>query len=100
MVGKIGSHEIAGAKECTQPHVARIVAEADIVADNASGLTRLVVAAETRTGGDADNAVELNARIHHHVHDSRREEATHGAPLEHKPGFGSFLAHGFKFTIN
>ena len=62
-----------------------IAAETEIVADHAPRLTGLVVAAEGRTGGDADDAVEAEMLLHHRIQHPGGEERAHRAAFEHQP---------------
>jgi len=87
VIGELGSNEIAGGEERAQPHVARITAEAQIVAQHAARLPRLVVASETRSGRDSDQSVEVYAFFHHHVDHAGCKEPAHRSAFKHKSFF-------------
>ncbi len=47
VVGEFGSDEVAGGEQRAKPHVAAVVAEAQVVAQHAARLTGFEVASET-----------------------------------------------------
>jgi hypothetical protein len=81
VVGKTGAEDAAGGKERPEAAVARVVGVAQIIAEDTSWLTALVVAAETGSGGDADESVERHIVLEEYVEDACGEESPHGSPF-------------------
>ena len=81
VVGKTGTEDASGGKERPEAAVARVVSVAQIIAEDSSRLTALVVAAETGSGGDADESVERHIVLEEYVEDACGEESPHGSPF-------------------
>ena len=84
MVAKLGVEIVATLQQGAQATIAWVLGKAGVVADGATYLARLVVAAEGRSSRYTDEAVGLNARLHHHVRNACREEPSHGSSFEYK----------------
>lgn len=83
-VSRTPRRTIARTQKSSYAAVARVPAEADVVAKRPSRLLRLVIAAEARARRHADRAVELDAVLHEHVDHARGEQPAHRAALHHQ----------------
>ena len=84
VIAELGSHEIARPKQASQPHISGVILEADIVAKDTTHLMRLVVAPERSPCRNADNAVETDVVLHHHIHHASREQASHSSAFQYQ----------------
>ena len=86
MVAELRPVQISGLHQGAQAAIPPILCESPVITDNPSRLMGLVVAAECRTGGDADDRIKMNVVFHQHVDNSRAENASHGTALQNQRG--------------
>ena len=83
-VAEILAVQVAIAEEIADAAIALVIAEAFIVAYGTANLVGFVVHAEGCPGRNTHNAIEGNAVLHHHIHDTGGEHATHGTAFQYK----------------
>ena len=84
VVGKTGAEDSASGEQRPEAAVAGVVGVAQVIAQDASGLSALVVTAEAGSGGNADESVEGYVELEEHVKDACGEKSTHGTAFQYQ----------------
>ena len=84
MVAELGIVEVSGLQQGLDAAVAPVLCEALIVADRASDLPRLKIAAEGRTRRHTDHAIEGDSLLQEDIEYTRGEHPAHRAALTHQ----------------
>ena len=95
MVAEVRVVQVAGGQERGEAAVAGVFREPLVVADDAPGLLRFVVASEGGAGRDADGTVEFHVVFEKDVHDTGGKETAHGAAFKDKSAFHTYISRKF-----
>ena len=87
MVAELLTVQVAGAQQVAEACVALIVAILGVVADHTADLMGLVVAAEHRTGRNANGTIQHDAMLHQYIQNTGGKHAAHGTAFQHKTRF-------------
>ena len=86
-VAELLTVQVAGAQQVAEACVALIVAILGVVADHTADLMGLVVAAEHRTGRNANGTIQHDAMLHQYIQNTGGKHAAHGTAFQHKTRF-------------
>ena len=84
VVAELLTVQVAGAQQVAEACVALIVAILGVVADHTADLMGLVVAAEHRTGRNANGTIQHDAMLHQYIQNTGGKHAAHGTAFQHK----------------
>ena len=87
VVAELLTVQVAGAQQVAEACVALIVAILGVVADHTADLMGLVVAAEHRTGRNANGTIQHDAMLHQYIQNTGGKHAAHGTAFQHKTRF-------------
>ena len=87
VVTELRVEQVPRLQKGAHPAIALVLAVVHVVTERTPPLPRLVIDAEGRTCGDADDAVKPDAGFHHHVHHTRAEQPAHTAAFQYQSRF-------------
>ena len=93
-ISEVTAVKVARLEQHAQARVARIRAEALVIANRTAYLAGFVIAAKRRTCGNAHHGIDLKAVLHPHIEHARGIHAAKAAALEHHANRLGTLARG------
>ena len=67
VIGEFRTYKVAGGEKSAEPHISRVFAILEVVAQHAPWLVALIVAAKASSGRHPDKSVVGNPVFHHYV---------------------------------